>query len=454
MYDIFFISDNKDLESFQLLKERFPLAKIVDNFEEAKKRSFTKFFWCVWPNLIIDDNFNFDYQVADWDKDYVHLFKNGDFYDGVCLFSKQTIVSKREVEYRFFISKKEIDIVASTPKPFDKFYINSYSEYLQAVETTTSEMFWIIWNDVVVEDNFNFDYYIPQYDSFHRNITHIFKNGDFYDGICLFSKNKPVTKKEFEHRFFISKNEIDIVASTPKPFDIVFISYNESQADQNYNNLKSRFPRAKRIHGITGIHQAHIEAAKLATTDMFWVVDADAVIEDTFNFEFEHIPFYSTHSKNILTKIVHVWHSRNPVTGLEYGYGGVKLLPKKLTLEMDITTTDMTTSISDQFKVMQEVSNITAFNIDAFSTWRSAFRECVKLSVNADPESLARLNAWCVLNESVEYGFYAYLGALAGRAYGEKSASDKEALGKINDFIWLQDLWLKEKSQLSLEHMQ
>ena len=354
MYDIFFISDNKDLKSFQLLKERFPLAKIVDNFEEAKKQSFTKFFWIVWPDLIIDNNFNFDYQVADWDKGYVHLFKNGEIYDGVCLFSKQTTVSKKEVEYRFFINKKEIDIVASTPKPFD----------------------------------------------------------------------------------------------------IVFISYNESQADQNYNNLKLRFPRAKRIHGITGIHRAHIEAARVSTTEMFWVVDADAIIVDSFKFEFEYIPFYSIHTRNILTNIVHVWHSRNPVNGLEYGYGGVKLLPKKLTLEMDITTTDMTASISDQFKVIQEVSNITAFNTDAFSTWRSAFRECVKLSVNADPESVVRLNAWCELNESVEYGFYAYLGALAGRAYGEKNASDKEALGRINDFTWLQDLWLKEKSQLSLEHMQ
>ena len=76
MYDIFFISDNKDLESFQLLKERFPLSKIVGNFEEAKKRSFTKFFWVVWPDLIINDDFNFDYRVLEWDKDYVHVFKN------------------------------------------------------------------------------------------------------------------------------------------------------------------------------------------------------------------------------------------------------------------------------------------------------------------------------------------------------------------------------------------
>ena len=29
---------------------------------------------------------------------------------------------------------------------------------------------------------------------------------------------------------------------------------------------------------------------------------------------------------------------------------------------------------------MNQLSNISAFNVDAFSTWRSAFRECAKLA--------------------------------------------------------------------------
>ena len=225
-------------------------------------------------------------------------------------------------------------------------------------------------------------------------------------------------------------------------FDIVFISYNELNADENYARLKERFPLAKHVKGVAGIHQAHIEAAKRSFTPMFWVVDADAVILDTFNFNYQ------------LTKeeydIVHVWRSQNPVNGLEYGYGGVKLLPKKLTLSMNTSSTDMTTNISPRFKAMEEISNITAFNTDPFTTWRSAFRECCKLAVNNNMESLARLDTWCTLNDTVPYGFYAYLGALAGRNYGEKNAPNKEALSNINDFTWLEVLWLAEKSQLSL----
>ena len=225
-------------------------------------------------------------------------------------------------------------------------------------------------------------------------------------------------------------------------FDIIFISYNEPTAAENLARLKERFPLTKHVNGVTGIHQAHIAAARRSFSPMFWVVDADAIVLDTFNFNYE------------VTKeehdIVHVWRSRNPVNGLEYGYGGVKLLPKKLTIDMDVSSTDMTMNISTRFKAMEEVSNITAFNTDPFSTWRSAFRECCKLVVTKNEEALSRLTVWCTLNDSVPYGFYAYSGALAGKAYGEKNASNKEALDKINDFSWLEVQWLAEKSQISL----
>jgi len=218
-------------------------------------------------------------------------------------------------------------------------------------------------------------------------------------------------------------------------YDIVFISYDEINADANYARLKERFPLAKRVHGVDGIHNAHIAAAKKAFTKMFWVVDADAIILDDFNFDYE------------VTKwdldVVHVWRSRNPVNGLEYGYGGVKLFPKILTINMRTDTVDMTTTISSKFKAMPTVSNITAFNTDPFTTWRSAFRECCKLVLINNEESLVRLDRWCTIGSDLN----AINGAKAGKIYGEKNASDMEALAKINDFTWLKDQWSLEKSQ-------
>jgi len=225
-------------------------------------------------------------------------------------------------------------------------------------------------------------------------------------------------------------------------YDIVFISYNEPDADENFASLKERFPRAKRVDGVKGIHQAHISAAKKSFTRMFWVVDGDAVILNDFNFDYK-VP-------DDELDVVHVWRSINPINNLSYGYGGVKLLPKQLTINMDTSTTDMTMSISNKFKAMDTVSSITAFNTDEFSTWRSAFRECCKLAVINNEESLARLYFWCKLNQHAPFGGYAYMGAIQGREYGEKNASDKEALSKINDFIWLKDRWLEGKPELLL----
>ena len=127
-----------------------------------------------------------------------------------------------------------------------------------------------------------------------------------------------------------------------------------------------------RVNGIKGIHKAHKVAASKCLTKMFWVVDADADILDSFNFDF--VP--EKRNENV----VHVWRSRNPINNLEYGYGGVKLLPRRKRLEMDEGTVDMTTSISDRFRPMEQVSNISVFNTDAFNTFKSAFRECAKLS--------------------------------------------------------------------------
>jgi hypothetical protein len=441
MYDIFFLG-NAGTE-WDILKLQYPNAQRLEkntSFDEICKRSFTKLFWLVWDDIILDVSFNLNnYKATQWDNKYIHVFKNGKHFDGICLIPKSATVSQREFDNRFFVNnKKEIDIVASQPKSFDIFYINEYEEYLNAQNVSTTDMFWVIWKDVAVLPHFKFDYKIPKYE---QHIPHVFKNGEYYDGICIFSKFHTVTKKEFDNRFFVNtKKEIDIVASHPKPFDIIFISYNESNADENYNQLCKKFPRAKRVHGVKGIHQAHIEAAKLCETNMLWVVDADAIIVDDFNFMVEHIPYYSSNARRMLTSTVHVWRSRNPINGLEYGYGGVKLLPKDLTLKMDVDSADMTTSISKLFKAMPEVSNITAFNTDPFSTWRSAFRECVKLSskiINGqdDTETQSRLEIWCTVGNNM----YAIAGATAGRNYGTQHKNDVDALKKINDFNWLKE---------------
>lgn len=215
-------------------------------------------------------------------------------------------------------------------------------------------------------------------------------------------------------------------------YDIVFISYQEPNADQNWIRLKARFPFAKRVHGVKGIHQAHIAAASVCFTDMVWVVDGDAVVLDSFDFD------YVPHDN----EYVFVWRSKNPINDLEYGNGGIKLLPRKKTVNMDLSKPDMTTSISDKFRAVQELSNINSFNTDPFNTWKSAFRECTKLASaiidrQKQDETTERLRAWCTKGNGRIYGDCSIAGAQAGKEYGEANKDNLEALKKINDFEWL-----------------
>jgi len=217
-------------------------------------------------------------------------------------------------------------------------------------------------------------------------------------------------------------------------YDILFISYGEPNAEKNWNLLKSRYPAAKRVDGVKGIHQAHIKAAKRCFTKMFWVVDADAQLLDNFSFDYEVDEY------NLET--VHVWRSKNPVNDLVYGYGGIKLLPKKLALKMNTSKLDMTTSISNNFKAIEETSNITAFNTDPFSAWRSGFRECAKLASRTidrqhNSQTLERLEIWCNQGVNRPFGIDAIKGAKEGRKFGEENKNNPDVLQKINDFDWL-----------------
>lgn len=449
MYDVFFVSKNKiDENHWQKFKRRFPYSQKLENIKslaDVKKHSFTKLFWIVWDDCCIEEDFNLDYVVPKWDEQYVHVFKNGDHFDGVNIFSKDHDVSDKEFTHRFFTNKKEIEILASKPRQYDQFVIDTYEDYIAAREASYSELFYIIPKEVEVDPNFHFDHYFSHHNMTDKKSNHVFKHifrgEETYTGVSLVPKSVLLSQKEINHRFLISKKLYNTVASKVKPYDIVYISYNEPNANENYENLKKRFPRVKRVHKIKGIHQAHIEAAKLAETNMFWVVDGDAVIVDDFNFDHE----VSSYERDI----VHVWRSQNPVNDLVYGYGGVKLLPTKMTINMDLSKPDMTTSISSKFKAVKIISNITAFNTDPFNTWKSAFRECCKLASKIidrqkEDETMERLNSWCSVGLDRPFGKFAIEGALAGRAYGEKFKDDLDKLKKINDFEWLKRMFDKK----------
>jgi hypothetical protein len=231
---------------------------------------------------------------------------------------------------------------------------------------------------------------------------------------------------------------LDKVAFTDR-LDVVFISYGELNAEENWQRVQEKAPWAKRVDGVTGILEAHRAAAALATTDMFYVVDGDAYLVDDWNFDY--LPGLFDRD------CIFVWHSQNPVNDLEYGYGGVKLFPAHILNSATSWNTDLTTSIGNKLKVMPTVSNLTKFDTDEFNTWRSAFRECAKLAsgsiVNGNHiETISRLQQWRTVATGA-YSQYAIAGASAGYNYGIEHTLNIDQLKLINDHEWLKEQYNK-----------
>ena len=111
--------------------------------------------------------------------------------------------------------------------------------------------------------------------------------------------------------------------------DIIFISYDEPNAEQNYADLCAKVPWAKRVHGVKGSDSAHKACAELSETDRFITIDGDNRIRPNFlnqeiNFE-EHTDLQSC---------VISWAGKNIVNGLMYGNGGIKCWPKDFVLKI------------------------------------------------------------------------------------------------------------------------
>src|SRR6056300_856154 len=68
----------------------------------------------------------------------------------------------------------------------------------------------------------------------------------------------------------------------PVDYDIIYLSYDEPNAEKNYADLCSKVPWAKRVHGVHGSDAAHKACADLSETEYFVTVDADNIINPEF----------------------------------------------------------------------------------------------------------------------------------------------------------------------------
>jgi hypothetical protein len=134
----------------------------------------------------------------------------------------------------------------------------------------------------------------------------------------------------------------------------------------------------------------------------------------------------------------YIFNARNPVNGLVYGHQGIIAYNKSLVLANNDPGIDFT--LSQPHESVPLLSGIAHFNQDAWMTWRTAFREVLKLRLSIDTqptlETEHRLNVWLTKAEG-NFAAECLRGAADAVTYYESVAGDYEMLKLSFEWQWL-----------------
>lgn len=233
--------------------------------------------------------------------------------------------------------------------------------------------------------------------------------------------------------------------------DIIFLSYDEPNADKNYTDLCNKVPWAKRVHGVKGSDAAHKACAALSDTEYFVTVDADNIINPEFlNVEID------LDQLGLDDSYVFSWCGKVHVNGLMYGNGGLKLWTRKFVNEMKTHENSLDGDergkvefcFDDKYYQFNENYSESFTNSTPFQAWRAGFREGVKMSLNQGSktqnlqkiwwQNYQRLLIWCTVGADVKNGLWSILGAREG-CY-KTNCTDWD-YANVRDFDWLTNYW-------------
>ena len=430
MFDLFIMDLGGNDANVQNLVQRFPHAKVVryyDNHLDTLKRCIsrcrTPYAWVI-ASVCDYTAFDFDYKPVPWEAYQLHCWhsdheKFGDtFLVNVSEFNKQKDIPLlewyKDVNWHYpgvprlpipevtYTSDDLVDIVKSAQ------FNTPYILFKRDVDSTVN-FAPILWRDRAVHtfNRANSVSLVPREISTHLNTQ-------IYDYPHL------IKQKEW---FLGDKN-----------LDIIYISNGETDADKLYNHLctvAEPTTICQRITNVNGRAQAIKKAAMLSSTDWFFAVPAKLEVNADFDWTWQ--PDYLQEPKH------YIFHALNPINGLEYGHMAMIAYNKRLVLATDEHGLDFT--MSKAHAVIPLRSGTAYYNSDRLMTWRTAFREALKLKDDIvktkSVESTYRLDIWLTTAEGVNAN-WSLRGARDAVDYYEAVNGDYAKLMLSFDWTWLQ----------------
>lgn len=241
-----------------------------------------------------------------------------------------------------------------------------------------------------------------------------------------------------------------------KNIPVVFLSFDEPNADENFNFLLNNHPNpdmVHRVHGVKGFDAAHKAAAEKADSDRFFTVDADCMVRNEI---------WKKDIKIDIENYKHTfsWSSVNIINGLVYGNGGIKLwysdFVKNMKTHEAADKTDGKNNVEfcwdGSYQQMNNTYGVVVNNSTPYQAFRAGFREGIKMGLHEGelldldniknsmyPANYARWLIWMSVGRDVENGIWAIYGTrlAAHKLYIEKNFDHTH----VNDYEWFKDFW-------------
>lgn len=236
-------------------------------------------------------------------------------------------------------------------------------------------------------------------------------------------------------------------------FDIVFISYDEPNADAHWQDLLDKCPWAKRSHGVWGSDAAHKAAAALSETSRFITVDADNIVDpEFFNMELD--------MDKIGSADVISWAAKNEINGLVYGNGGIKCWPVHVVERMQTHEAAPEDNKAAQVDFCWNINYVQMNNVyshvynngSPYQAYRAGFREGCKMTLEGgdtvNPKDIKkihrknyqRLLVWQTVGRDAVNGLWALYGARLGCVMTNLRRNEWD-WRDVRDFEWHTKFW-------------
>lgn len=413
------------------LVQRFPHAKVVryydnhlDTLKRCISRSRTPYCWVI-SSVCDYENFDFDYRAMPWEAYQLHCWASGSQK-----FGDTFLINVEE-----FLKQKDIELL--------EWYkdVNWHSDGVKRLPWPTVYYETDNLVEVVSATKFDTPYvWFKNSPNAHKQIS---------DGVCLWTeKQRNLVSFSKGNQLILAPKNVKTHIKTQlydypyidkqQPFndqnlDVIYISNGEPEAERWFDHLQSIcYGRAKRVQNVNGRSQAYKAAAELSSTDWFFAVFAKLEVVPTFDWGWQ--PDYLQQPKH------YIFHSRNPVNGLEYGHMGVIAYNKQLVLDTDDPGLDFT--LSKPHAVVPILSAVAHYNTTAELTWRTAFREIIKLVDDVNKtgsiESSYRMDTWLTQADGLHAKW---------SVQGAKDAVEyyKTVKGNYSELMWsFEWAWLKD----------